>query len=300
MIQLCALILLTLFSSLYAAPIPKKPAGWDKWTFSEKIAWRGKNLDPRINYRVLVDKLLVKEVMKEHVKVAKTLFATDDPSTISTLNLPTSYMMKANNACGRGLLIKDGFIVARHKGDVDFIPIEATDEVLRSYAAAWLSSCYMPNTEKQYKMVKPMVLFEEVLEELTMDLEFFCFNGKVPLILIKFREGYKNPPPSRSLYDSDWNLIKGQNVGPYTFINTRIDPPKGFQELLALTQELTRDMDHVRVDYFLVGEEFYFGEFTFTTWGGNAQTFLPSYFNKLLGEHWVYPKKRSSCNIKGF
>ena len=115
---------LLLLSILFVSftPIPKKPPYWDHWTFSKKVIWRGKNLDPRIPYELLVDKLKVKEIMQAHVLVAKTLFATDEPKKISVANLPKTYLMKANNGSGRGLLVKDGILLARKKRDLDFIP----------------------------------------------------------------------------------------------------------------------------------------------------------------------------------
>lgn len=273
---------------IYCSPIPDKPSEWDSWNFTQKIAWRGMNLDPRINYGLLIDKLLVKEVMKEYTLVPETLYATDDPSTISTVKLPKTYFMKANNACDRGLLVKKNHIIARHKSDPSFIPILATDSILQSYAAEWLSTPYNPIKEKQYLLVKPMILFEEYLK-MTTDIQIFCFYGKIPLIIIKFREKYKEYC-SYTLYDSEWNLIESEQIGPYPIINSKIDPPKHLDKMLAISQELTRNIDHVRVDFFMVGDDFYFSEFTFTSHGGTPSQFWGPDIDVLLGSYWTYPE----------
>ena len=113
MIRIFFILSCLLFSLGFCSPsIPPKPRGWDNWDFNQKVAWRGEKLDPRIPYGLLVDKLRVKEIIKNSVLVAKTLLATDDPKDISIQSLPSSYVMKANNACDRGVLVKDGMIWA--------------------------------------------------------------------------------------------------------------------------------------------------------------------------------------------
>jgi hypothetical protein len=52
-------------------------------------------------------------------------------------------------------------ILARMKRDINFVPVPATNAILRAYAKNWLSEPYQPNTERQYGLIKPMILFEE-------------------------------------------------------------------------------------------------------------------------------------------
>jgi hypothetical protein len=196
--------------------------------------------------------------------------------------------MKANNACGRGLLIKDGMLVARKKQDVDFIPIPVTDDLLRSYASEWLTTPYAPKTEKQYQLIKPMIIFEEYLENLTLDIQLYCFCGKVPLVAVIFRDNYLNIP-ARSFYDADWNFIPVKNPW-FPVNNSKIDCPKAWEKIVALSKKLTQNIDHVRVDFFGVGDEIYFGEFTFTSNGGNRNKFPSSHYEVLLGNYWTYPE----------
>ncbi len=76
------LTFLLLFMSIkvFSLAPPSKPAGWDNWKFNKKITWRGLHLDPRIPYASLVDKIKVKQVLKDQIKCAETYFATNDPS----------------------------------------------------------------------------------------------------------------------------------------------------------------------------------------------------------------------------
>lgn len=270
-------------SGFCLSPLPEKPSCWDDWNFDEKIAWRGQHLDPRIPYGPLVDKLEVKNIVGNSIITAKTLFATNNIQLISTKALPENYVMKANNASGRGLLIKNGMVLARKKRDVDFVPIQATNEVLRSHAKYWLEDLFARNIELQYGLITPMILFEEYLENLTMDIELFCFNGKVQLIEILFIDHYKKNPVI-SFYDPNWNLLKTSH--PHHEVkNEKIDRPKWLDELIAFSEKFTQNIDHVRIDFYLNGDDIYFGEFTFTTGKG----VIPKNFQQILGSYWPYP-----------
>lgn len=270
-------LFLTYFSIGFCSiSIPPKPAQWDEWTFDKKLYWRARHPDPRIPYDLLVDKLRVKEVLKDLVPTAKVLAATDDPETIAIENLPQNYVMKANNASARGLVVKDGIIIARRKKSSGFTPKVATTEILRSYADKWLKSPYsLRFDERQYDLVKPQIFFEELLENFVMDIELFCFYGKVELIKIAF---YKDRFDVVIL-DLDWNVIK-TNIK-----NKKIAKPVWIDKLLAFTEKLTQNIDHVRVDYYLLDNDIYFGEFTFTT----ALHLVPKSRQLEMGSYWIYP-----------
>lgn len=274
------LILLLVITSLSFGAIPTKPKDWDNWTFDKKRSWRGKNPDPRIPYGLLVDKLKVKEIMgrQNTVGVAKTLYATDDPQTISIDNLPGSYLMKANNACKRGLKVIDGKLTAKNKGKQISTPTPVTNEILQKFAADWLKSRYSAKYgERQYSLVTPMILFEEYLENYTMDIEFFCIYGKAHLIKAGiYRDNFRV-----FFYDPEWNLLKTNTNGK------NLPKPEWLDKLAAFTEKLVQNIDHVRVDYIVCKDAIYFGEFTFTT----GMHVVPRGLQQQLGSYWVYPEE---------
>jgi hypothetical protein len=264
--------------------IPKKPFGWDEWTFDEKVAWRGKHLDPRIPYASYVDKVGVKQIVGNDILTAKTLHVTDNLKQIFAWQPPQKYLMKANNASGRGLLVVDEMILARMKRDRNFVPVPATQALLFSYAKQWLSTPYQSNAELQYGLIHPRILFEEYLEHITMDIELFCFNGEVELIEVLFIDSYKNDPVI-SFYDRNWNLLETTHP-THTVRKTPINRPHWLDKLFVFVKHYTQNIDQVRVDFYLNGEYIYFGEFTFTTGAG----VVPSFFQRRLGQCWKYPE----------
>lgn len=273
---------------LLAAPIssvhpPEKPQGWDTWEFNQKIVWRGLNLDPRIPYGLLVDKLRVKKIVQDEIATAKVFFATNNPAEIILGNLPKSFIMKANNASGRGILVKDGVVIASKKRDTNFLKKECSDEFLRSSAEKWLANLYAAAKEKQYALVEPMIIFEEFLENIKLEIELYLFNGKVRVIGVFFVEGYEKNPVV-SYYDENWNLFH-INHPKFLVKNEPIEKPAYIDKLIAFGERFGEKIDHVRVDFFITADEIYFGEFTFTTGGGKN---LP-HLNWMIGDYWDLP-----------
>lgn len=267
---------------------PSKPSDWDNWTFTQKVLWRGLNLDPRIPYGPLVDKLQVKEIVQDDMPTARTLFATNDPSKIFISKLPSSFIMKANNASRRGILVKNGMVVATKKREARFVPKKCTNNFLRKYAKSWLADLYKKNLEKQYGLIKPMILFEEYLEDVTMDIELYFFNGKARLITLFFNEEYtKNPMVS--YYDENWNLFDITHP-KFLVKNERIDRPPYIEKLIAFGERFAEKIDHVRIDFFVNKNDVYFGEFTFTTGGGHSHNHL----NEMIGSNWDFPDPHDS------
>lgn len=269
---------------LFSLPPPNKPSNWDNWKFSQKIIWRGRNLDPRIPYGPLVDKLKVKKIMQNEIPTARVIFATNDPSQIFVEKLPKTFVMKANNASGRGILVKDGIVLATKKRESNFSPTKCTNTFLRSYAEYWLKDLYAKNGEKQYELVKPMIFFEEYLEDITMDIELYFFNGKVRLIALLFNNGYEKKP-NVSFYDENWNLFVDIKHPTLVVRTEPIEKPSWIDKLIAFGERFAEKMDHVRIDFFVSKNTIYFCEFTFTTGGGYNMNHL----NFMVGNYWNFP-----------
>lgn len=281
-----------LFFLLLIAPgfssVPEKPLNWNKWTFSQKIRWRGVNLDPRIPYGPLVDKLQVKHIVQDEVSTAKVFFATNDPAEIFLENLPNNFIMKANNASGRGVLVKDGVVIATKKRETNFVQKKCSNEFLRSYAKKWLINLDVAKKQKQYGLIEPMILFEEFLEDITMEIELYLFNGKVRVIAVFFVDGY-NKNPVVSYYDENWNLFQ-INHPRFLTKSEPIEKPAYMDKLISFGERFGEKMDHVRIDFFLRGNDIYFGEFTFTTGGGYSLHHL----NLMVGNYWDFPDPNDS------
>jgi hypothetical protein len=117
------------------------------------------------------------------------------------------------------------------------------------------------------------------------DYKFFCYQGKV-IFLVVDRERYIEH--KRNFYDVNWNYL---NVtSDHESFGDIIEKPEGYEMMIKVAQELSKDFPFVRVDLYSVGGKVYFGELTYYPWSGYVQ-FTPDEFDFELGKHFIFPKR---------
>ena len=136
--------------------------------------------------------------------------------------------------------------------------------------------------EMQYKNVVPKIICEEYLEgvaESVYDYNIYCFHGEPEYIwCIK---GSHRPGCQASFYNKDWELQ------PFSYGYPK-DPvlaprPEKLDEMLELSRVLSKDFQHVRVDWYnLPDGRVLFGEMTFSTWSG-LMHFEPEKYDAVFG-----------------
>lgn len=77
------------------------------------------------------------------------------------------------------------------------------------------------------------------------------------------------------------------NIANVGYINSdlHIEKPNTWESMISLARKLSKGWPHIRVDFYSVGEQVYFGELTFFTHGG-IYTYTPNKWNYILGE-WI-------------
>ena len=70
-----------------------------------------------------------------------------------------------------------------------------------------------------------------------------------------------------------------------------IEKPDGFEEMKELSKKLSQGIPHVRVDFYEANGRIYFGEFTFSHWGG-LKPFDPEEWDYKLGSWIELPQRR--------
>ena len=66
--------------------------------------------------------------------------------------------------------------------------------------------------------------------------------------------------------------------------------PESFDEMRILAEKLSRDLPHVRVDFYEVNGRAYFGEITFSHWSGFTP-FDPEKWDAKFGEWITIPQE---------
>ena len=119
------------------------------------------------------------------------------------------------------------------------------------------------------------------------DYKFFCFNGKVKFMFIASnRQG--SGDTYFDFFDLDFNHLPFMQGHP----NAPELPhkPNNFNKMILLAEKLSKDIPHVRVDFYEVNNRIYFGEMTFYHFSG-LMPFVPEKWDKQIGDMLNLPVK---------
>lgn len=243
-------------------------------TYNEKLNWI-KLHDHNPLYTKLVDKYVVKKYVSERIGdkyVIPLLGAWDRVEDIEWDKLPNQFVIKCSHDCG-------GMVICKDKTKLD-IP-KATARLKKAFDRNYYYEC----REWPYKDVQPKVFAEAYMEDEfgeLRDYKFFCFDGEVKAMFIA-SDRSKDTETCFDFFDADFNHLPFTQGHP----NAEKLPskPRGFDEMKKLAAELSKGIPQVRVDFYDVNGNVYFGEFTFFHFGGLVK-FNPNEWDYTFGS-WI-------------
>ena len=250
-------------------------------TFNEKLQWL-KLYDRKPEYTTMVDKVAAKRYVAEKIGeeyVIPTLGVWDRFDDIDFDSLPNQFVLKCTHDSG-------GLVIVRDKAKLD-----------RAAAKKKIEKClrrnyYYLSREWPYKDVKPRILAEAYMEDdqknrTLKDYKLFCFSGE-PKSILTVTGGHDDESKIlRRMYDPQWNLLPIALHGKPMV--TEAEPmPEQLPELLRLAGILSKDMPHLRTDFYVVNGKIYFGELTFYHMSGLARMDPPEW-GQTFGSFIVLP-----------
>lgn len=233
----------------------------------------------------LTDKLCAKEYVSKVIpklKCAGVYQVADSFSKLDFSLAPNTFVIKTNHAWKTHILVKDKNMLR----DVDYKEYEKYYKNVLS-----INYAYWQSYELQYKNIKPKVFLEEYLysndEMYIKEYEVYCFKGKVEFI--NYVISQNNTP---DLYNCQSDLVRTQvfdkNWKQADFkikfsSELTLNDIKNKGLILNYAEKLASEFDFVRIDFFEVGDELYFGEFTFSPYSGFIP-FIPEEFDFVYGQ----------------
>ena len=223
---------------------------------------------------VLCDKYRVREYVEKLAgrQILNELYWEGfDPKDIPYDKLPNQFVIKVTHGSTFNIIVKDKNTLNRNK----------VEKKLHTWLKAKFIPCY---GEWWYGKVRPRIIIEKYLEnhdkgEL-IDYKVFCFHG-VPKLIDVHAGRFGNH--TRNLYDVKWNFYKDARIKyPQGEVMSK---PNQLKELLKYAEILSKDFKHVRIDFFMVDEKIYFGEFTFAN-GAGFDAITPYEFDLEMGS-WL-------------
>ena len=224
----------------------------DPVSFNEKLQWL-KIHDRNPEYTTLVDKYEVRNHIKETIGgkyLIPLLGVWSNAAEIDFEKLPNQFVLKCNHDSKSVVICKD-------KSKLN---IQKTRKKLNKCLK---QNAYWYGREWPYKNVKPSIIAEEYLEEdnnqTLIDYKALCFNGKVKYFQVHCGRGSANY--TLDFYDEKWNHMNIELDVKCTEVP--LERPIFFEEIIFLSELLAKNLIHVRVDWYFVKGQLYFGEITF-------------------------------------
>lgn len=233
--------------------------------FGEKIQWLKLHgcLEELGEY---VDKYEVRKYVKERIGeeyLFDVIGVYDDVESIDFSALPDQFVLKCTNG-------SQAVIVCKDKSKLD---VQSAKKEMNK----WLrDEFYKMKKEPQYKFVKNRILIEEYKEDDSgelRDYKFYCFDGE-PLWYTVFSGRFSDKTVDTYRIDGTF-LPDCKNGGPGIKTSKTPEPKlENLDEFVRLAKKLAEPFSFVRVDFYMVNGQVYFGELTFTD-GAGSEPILP-------------------------
>lgn len=245
-------------------------------TFNEKLQWL-KIYDRKPIYTTMVDKYEVKNYVAAVIGeeyIIPTLGVWDHFDDINFDLLPNKFVLKCTHDSG-------GLVIVRDKSTLDYA------EAKRKIERCLKNNFYYNGREWPYKNVKPRIIAEKYMVDESgyelKDYKFFCFDGFAKAMFIASDRQVDGEETKFDFYDMDFVHLPFTNGHPNS--ENKIKRPESFDQMKILAEKLSEGIPHVRVDFYDINGQVYFGELTFAHWSGFVP-FEPESWDEKIGE-WI-------------
>lgn len=243
-------------------------------TFNEKLQWL-KLHDHNPLYTTLVDKYAVKKWVADKIGeqyIIPTLGVWQKAEDIDFDKLPNQFVLKCNHSGGGNV------IICRDKAKLN------KQATIQKLALQLKNNNYWYGREWPYKNVQPCIIAEKYMEESKSkglyDYKFLCFNGKAHYVEV--HRGRFTSKYSQTFYDMNGQFQPFNNKG-YQIVETKPLSQEILVRFQPLVNKLAAGLRHVRIDFYYVNDQPYFGEITFFD-GSGYVPFTPIDWDKKLGD----------------
>lgn len=244
-------------------------------TFNEKLQWLKLN-NHNSQQIALVDKYEVKKIFEKSIGseyIIPTIGVWNKFEDIDIDRLPNQFVLKCTHDSG-------GLVICTDKKNLNL------EKTRQKITASLKNNFFYTGREWPYKYIKPRIIAEQYLNNNGRpidDYKLHCFNGKVKFILV-CKDRYSERGLTEDFYDIEWKHLSVRRVG---HPNSRevIQRPASLDKMIELAEKLAFSMPFVRVDFYEVEGNVFFGEETFYPASG-FEKFIPSSFDSIAGK-WI-------------
>lgn len=242
-------------------------------TFNEKIQWLKLN-DRNPMYTDFVDKYEVKKYVKsilgeEYVIPTIGVFRGAE---IDFEKMPEQFVLKCTHDSGGIVIVTD-----KKKFDIEGTKRKLNKLLKRNY--------FYQGREWPYLNIKARVIAEPYIADCNHELydyKFMVFNGKVRCTFV-CSERFSAEGLKVTFFDENWKVLPFERH--YRRSNNPIPKPTNYELMVELAEKLAKGIRFVRVDFYEVNGNVYFGEMTFYP-GSGFEEFTPQEWDFKMGD-WL-------------
>lgn len=249
-------------------------------TLNEKILFLSLKTDTTLWTRC-ADKYEVRDYVKEcglEDILIPLIGVWDHATDINFESLPDEFVLKATHGSGDILVVQD-----KKKLDATTVINVFEKDLKQKYGAL--------ESGHHYLRIVPRMIAEElikndadtaVLSSTIVDYKVWCFNGKAFVI---FTCANRTETTLEIMtYDREWKEHPEYLKFEHDHIQGGSLPkPKNLDKMIEIAESLAKPFPCVRVDLYNINGKVYFGELTFTSYGGMMDYFSDE-FQSLAGE----------------
>ena len=245
---------------------------------NEKINWM-KFYGDTSQWPLLADKYRVRGYIEERIGAEYLIPLIGKWDTVEEIDwdsLPQQFVMKANNGSGDVVVCKDKRLLDKER-------------TMKHFHSILQNTYGVSAGEPHYSFITPCIIAEQLLDSSKqpngssslIDYKIWCFNGKVHwLWACANRDEHTTEVMT---YDTEWNAYPEYSIFENDYRHGEILPkPKNLERMIEVAEKLAKPFPCVRVDLYNIDGKIYFGELTFTSYGG-LQDFYTDEFQMLAG-----------------
>ena len=220
---------------------------------------------PQIGRDSFNDKLFQVKATEEILNPLRT-FTTDKEyfkifvrSTVGEAHVvPTVAILRSKEEVDNFVFPKNFCVKPTHtSGDVI---ISKNDEFDINRIKSWFDEDhYQKSRERNYKYLKPKVIVEPIIfdnSDIT-DFRIYCYNGVAKLIGLDIGKYSKY---RRVFFTTEWER-QSFSLG-YPLYEGRVDRPENLSAMISVAEQMSVDLNFVRVDFYTNGSQFFLSELT--------------------------------------
>lgn len=262
----------------------KKPLSLNNpQTLNEKILFLSLRTDTSL-WTKCADKYEVRDYVKECglEDILIPLYGVwEHAEDIDFTSLPNEFVMKGTHGCDDVLIVKD-----KNELNIPEVVASFRKDLSKKYGAL--------ESGHHYLRIKPRIIAEELIKNdaetakissSIIDFKIWCFNGKASFIWVSTnRRSEKDGERKETMvYDRQWQPHPDYLIYDKGYIKSSgLPKPKNFEAMIEAAEKLSKPFPEVRCDLYNINGRIYFGELTFTGYGG-LMTHYTEEFQKIAG-----------------